>query len=269
MIRLYIVPEWGRLRIESLEQGDLQRVHDRVALRFPYRANRIVNLLATMIAWSGERSDNPAREVRLSPEEERERPLTLLEIDAVCAALDGLPSQVAADAIRLLLMTGARKMECCGARWKEFDLETGNWTKPGGTVKGKKRSSVPLSDVAVALLRGLHDEARQCGRANGEDDFVFPGSGAGGHLADIRSAWRTVTREAGLGRFVETVGADGRRKTAWRRRMPARTTSGTPSRRLQCRTRTRYRSWVASWVIEARSVLPAMPTSRIRCFGWP
>lgn len=216
MMRLYVVPELGRIKVASLRQADIQRLHDRVAQKFPYRANRLVSLLAKLIGWSGERSDNPARDVRLAPEEERERPLSSAEVDRLCDALERLPKQKSADAIRLLLLTGCRKMEACGARWLEFDLAAGTWTKPGGRTKGKKRFSVPISDAAVLLLSNLREEALQEGSGAGPQDFVFAGSGSAGHLADVKSAWRRVTREAGIGRFETRADARGRTKEVWK-----------------------------------------------------
>ncbi len=215
MCRIYVVPALGRIRLANLAREDVANLHQRVARERPYRANRIVNLVSTLVRWSGIRQDNPATGVKLAPEEERERPLSEGEIGRVCDALDGLPNPTGADALRLMLLTGARKMEACGARWREFDLEAGVWTKPATRMKGKKKHPIPLSNAATALLAALRDEGRAADRAVEADDFVFPGEGAAGHLADVRSAWRSVTLAAGIGRHVDSVDANGRTRRKW------------------------------------------------------
>ncbi len=215
MLRLYVVPALGRIRLANLSKDDVAQLHQRVARKYPYRANRIVNLVSTLIRWSCARPDNPAAEVRLAPEEERERPLTDDEIGRLCDALDRLPNPVSADALRLLLLTGARKMEACGARWSEFALDAGVWTKPATRMKGKKKHPIPLSDAATTLLTTMRKEALAAGRILGPEHFVFPGDGAAGHLADVKSAWCKVTRDASIGRFVDKADRKGVLRRKW------------------------------------------------------
>jgi integrase len=114
-----------------------------------------------------------------------------------------------------MLLSGARKMEACKARWRELALDVGMWTKPSANMKGKERHPVPLSDAAVALLSSLRDGAVRDGRSVAPDDFVFPGDGASGHLGDVKRAWRRVTGNAGIGRHEESVEAGGRKCRWW------------------------------------------------------
>lgn len=215
MLNGYILPELGTLRLAALTTDDVKKLHDRVKARYPYRANRLVTLVASMTAWSGERADNPARGVKLYQEEGRERFLSQPEIERVCDALDLLPNQVSADALRLMLLTGARKMEACKARWGEFALDAGMWTKPAANMKGKERHRIPLSDAAIALLSSLRDCAVREGRDVAADGFVFPGDGATGHLGDVKRAWRRVTEKAGIGRYEEHAASGGRVRRRW------------------------------------------------------
>jgi integrase len=75
----------------------------------------------------------------------RERYLSATEIDSLSKALNNHPDKQAANVIRLLLLTGARKAEVLNARWEQFDLAGGVWTKPGATTKQKTTHRVPLS----------------------------------------------------------------------------------------------------------------------------
>jgi integrase len=60
---------------------------------------------------------------------------------------------------RLLLLTGLRLGEACGARWSEFDLAKKQWTIPASRMKktkdGAKPFVVPLTDPILELLESL------------------------------------------------------------------------------------------------------------------
>lgn len=56
--------------------------------------------------------------------------LTGEQLEELLGALDAYPDQSAADAIRLLILTGAREGEVLSANWDQFDLRRGIWTKP-------------------------------------------------------------------------------------------------------------------------------------------
>ena len=102
------------------------------------------------------------------------------------AALDSHSQHQAVNAIRLLLLTGARKGEVLTARWDQFNLDTGVWTKPGTTTKQKSVHVVPLSAPALELLRKLPRHG----------DFVFPSHARNGHLQDIDHIWKSICDDA-------------------------------------------------------------------------
>jgi integrase len=80
---------------------------------------------------------------------------------------------LAADALRLLILTATRTSEVIGARWPEFDLDAATWTIPAERIKAGREHRIPLTAPAVKLLRSL-------ARLRGDDaktDFVFPGRG--------------------------------------------------------------------------------------------
>ena len=120
-----------------------------------YPANRLVALLSRLfslaIKW-GWRDNNPCRGIERNPEEERERYLTKLELVRLIDVLDNYEDQQAADIVRLLLLTGARKSEVLEAEWRQFDLDEGVWVKPSSHTKQKKLHRAPLNAEAIALL---------------------------------------------------------------------------------------------------------------------
>jgi integrase len=96
----------------------------------------------------------------------------------------------AADAIRLLLLTGARRGEVLGMRWE--DVADGVWSKPASSTKQKEPHEVPLSAPALQLLADIRK--RQRPRA----PFVFPGDGATGHRVELKKNWALITKAAGI-----------------------------------------------------------------------
>ena len=60
-----------------------------------------------------------------------------------------------ANAIKLLMLTGARRSEVLGSRWDMFDLENGVWTKPSSHTKQRRIHRVPLNGPALQLLCGM------------------------------------------------------------------------------------------------------------------
>ncbi len=78
-----------------------------------------------------------------------------------------------------------------GARWDQFNLESGVWTKPASTTKSKADHVIPLSGPARLLLAELAKEA-----AEGAE-FVFPGRGSP-HRIDIKKAWPKLCKAAKL-----------------------------------------------------------------------
>ena len=112
IISMYIRPELGSLKVAAVSFGDVDALHQKVTRHAPYRANRCVAVLSKMMAlavrWRW-RTDNPCRGVELNQEVRRTRYFTAAELDCLTAALSAHPDRDAADAIRLLLLTRARR----------------------------------------------------------------------------------------------------------------------------------------------------------------
>ena len=82
------------------------------------------------------------------------------ELIRLTEALAAYPDQHTADAIRLLLLTGARRGEVLSLTWDQIDFESGTWTKPGATTKQKTEHVVPLSAPALQLLAKMRETSR-------------------------------------------------------------------------------------------------------------
>ena len=122
----------------------------------PYAANRLVSLLSKMFALSIKwqmRPDNPAKGVDRNPEEPRNRYLSAPELLRLTEALAAHSNQVAANVIRLLLLTGARRGEVLGATWNQFDLDAGRLDETKRPYQVKKRTSRSAVGAGAAAAR--------------------------------------------------------------------------------------------------------------------
>jgi integrase len=191
MATKHILPKIGHIKVADLTRRDVEELHNSVK-DAPYQANRVRALLSKMMnlakAWEW-RDDNPCEGVPKFREEKRERWLSTQEIERLCDALDKYSNESVANAIRLMLLTGARKSEALTARWEDFNLELGVWTKPSHHTKQKRTEHVPLSAPAVQLLASMKE------KADG-NPHLFPGDVAEQPLNEIKWAWAKLCKQA-------------------------------------------------------------------------
>jgi integrase len=203
MIRLYIKPELGSRKAKSIGRRDLDELHQSLK-GHPYQANRLMALLSKMfslaVAW-GWRADNPAKGIERFAEDRRERWLSVDELGALSRALAAHKDHRVSNAIRLLILTGARRGEVLSATWDQFDLARGVWTKPSHHTKQKKTEHVPLSGAARLLVSEMRTAAVE---ALGSEEklisapYLFPGDADGKPLQVLKRAWNTICERAGL-----------------------------------------------------------------------
>jgi integrase len=200
MLDVLVLPKLGHLTVASVTKRNIESLH--ASLRAtPYRANRVLALLSKMFAlaveWHADdpiwRTDNPAAHIKHFHEEKRERWLDAEELGRLNVALDAAKNQESANAIRLLMLTGARKNEVLSATWPQIDLKRRIWTKPSAHTKQKKEHIVAISEAALEILDKMK-------RAAGDDDagFLFPGRKSGDHQHDLKQEWKGLCREAKL-----------------------------------------------------------------------
>ncbi|WP_046868081.1 tyrosine-type recombinase/integrase [Microvirga massiliensis] len=203
MIERDIRPALGSRRVAEITRRDIETFRDSQRST-PIAANRKLALLSKMlnlaIGW-GWITSNPVDGVQRNHENRRERYLSQAEIQRFNDAAEAYVGQAAQKsiarrsvaAIRLLALTGARRGEVLSARWEQFNLETGTWTKPSSHTKQKRIHRVPLSPVAVELLLEIQAEGEH------PSGYVFPAKGgSSGHMTDIKKAWEKIRGLADL-----------------------------------------------------------------------
>ena len=136
---------------------------------------------------------------------------TKYEIAALVQALNNHSEPMSVNAIKLLMLTGARRGEVLGATWAMFDLENGVWTKPSTHTKQRRLHRVPLSGPALRLLTEMKAEAARKAQTDGffTNPHIFPGAD-GKPLTDIKCTWASVCLKAGLSDQVEKKARNGK-----------------------------------------------------------
>jgi integrase len=197
MIDRIILPRLGSKKVAAIQSRDVHSLH--VSMKqTPYQANRLLALLSKMLSLAvkwGWRSDNPVRGIERFQEERRERWLSDGELSQLLSVLVAHPNQRAANAVRLQLLTGARLGEVLKARWSDFDLERGVWTKPSHHTKQKRTEHIPLSGPALTLLTDMRAKAEP------QEANLLPGNASGRPLRDIKKFWKVVTAQAGIANY--------------------------------------------------------------------
>ncbi len=210
MLNHIILPKLGKLRISAVSKRDVRSLHNSLR-KTPYQANRVLALLSAMFtfAMDGEmRPDNPAKGVERFQEDKREAWLTVDQLQALSDALDSYDEQDAADALRLLIVTGARPDEVLGATWPMFDLQRGIWNKPSHHTKERKIEHVPLNGGALLILRRMAEHKAGL--------HLFAGREPGTARTTLRNAWKQVCRAAGLATEYSVMGKRGKPLPRWR-----------------------------------------------------
>ena len=193
MLESFILKRWSQKQLEEVTSYEIQLLHQELRDK-PYMANRVRALLSKMfniaIHWKWLETENPVQGVQKYQEHKRDRWLNEDELEKLWAVLESYPNQSVAKAIWLLLLTGSRRKEVLEAQWEQFDLVKGTWIKPAHTTKQNRMEYLPLSSHAIALLEKMQKTSTT--------KHLFPGKVEGKPLQDIKKAWKTIQKRAGL-----------------------------------------------------------------------
>lgn len=212
LVERHVKPLLGRKMLKGLTRADLEKFLSDVAdgktaadVKTKKRgraivkggrgtANRTMDLLAAMLNFAVSRElrpDNPARGIKKFKLQARERFLSPKELGTLGAALEAAEAEgenrFALNAIRLLMLTGARKSEVLTLKWDWVDTTHSVLRLPDSKTGSKV---IHLAPPAIALLGQLE-------RIEG-NDHVFPSARSSGHLVGLQRIWNRVRAGAGL-----------------------------------------------------------------------
>jgi integrase len=201
-LELHILPALGSSKLSAVSTADIRRLHDKLS-KTPVGANRVAGLVKTMFNVAvlkgclPENHVNPANKIKPNKEQPRERFLQVEEVARLAKAIakaeeSGNESRHALAAIKLLLLTGARRDEILALEWSFVDLDGAVLNLPDSKT-GKK--PIYLNPGAVEVLREL-EKIRTEG-----NPYVIEGHCHGKRLIGIHRIWeriRTSAKLAGL-----------------------------------------------------------------------
>lgn len=175
-----IYPRWGKKKARNVTRADVISLLDNIAVRGPIMANRTRSLLSKMFRWAiprGHVDKNPVEFVeRPGKESMRERMLEIREIPQFWNGLQRADmSQGVRLGLRLALVTVQRRGEIAGMSPSEIDDATGVWVIPGARTKNSRPHKVPLSPLALEIIREARKLAAKFYDCEPEDvPYLFP-----------------------------------------------------------------------------------------------
>ncbi len=133
-------------------------------------------------------TDNPTVGFVTEPDVCRQRFLSRDETQRLVAALDVDDNQVAAKAIKLLLLTGARRNEITKARWEYVDWDSRTLLVP--VSKTGRPRLITLNGPAVDLLRSITPVSG--------NPFIFPSATTGRPSPSLHFPWLRIRKRSRL-----------------------------------------------------------------------
>lgn len=194
--RQHISPAFGHRPLSDIRRGEVEDwLHTLAGGGLaPATCNRILAVFKTICSLAEVRGFLPfggspsAGVAPLKIRMQRERYLTRKEACMLMRELEK-SRRPEAFALRLLLLTGARKSEVLKARWEYIRLDLHLLIVP--MSKSGRPRYIPLSDEAVEIIRAI---PRRPGCP-----WLFPGHVPGKPLSDLYLFWNGLRRSMGLG----------------------------------------------------------------------
>jgi integrase len=144
-------------------------------------ADRVRTVLSGLYRWAIERNyadTNPCSHIAQRAQSDgRDRVLSFAEMAAIWeATADG---SAFSKAVRLLMLTGARKEEIVGLQWPEIDIDERQANLPAERVKIKKPFIICFSATAIEIIKSVP-------KVDGQDR-LFATFSASRYIDDLRA----------------------------------------------------------------------------------
>lgn len=189
---VHIIPRLGRRKVCDLTPEEVARWHLDIAAQST-AARMALSTLSGLMLYAEDHGlrpvgTNPCRGLRKKQRGHRGKLLPAATMRRLWKALDHLQKQLpdACDAVRLLLLTGARRNEILSLEW---DRIVGSRAVLEDSKTGPR--TIWLNAPARAVLDGR--------RATATGQYVFPAPKLDGPIQVIDRAWSAIRKEADLG----------------------------------------------------------------------
>lgn len=191
-----IMPTLGTLHIDADLTPDIMGLHSKLSAT-PRKANNMVMVLSSFFSWTEDKrlrpnGSNPCKGISKFRENKRERYLSASELKSLGVVLsrceaDQSESPFALAAIRLLILTGARRNEILTLKWAYVDEERGRLRLPDSKTGAK---IIRLNQAALSALNAIP-------KVDG-NEYVIVGDRRGRHLVNLQDPWARIRKEAGI-----------------------------------------------------------------------
>ena len=193
IIRRYLLPDLGRLPIQSIEESYLfsvlKPVYDKGLKESARRTRAIAAQIFTYGKDTHRCTNNPAKDMASNSYFKKPVPKHFAAIDQsdvpkLMADLrkTGAEQRLKPQTVCALLMviyTGHRDHAVRGAKWKEFDLVNHVWEVPADRMKNRNSHGVPLPSQAVQALSAIRSITFK-----DPDSFVFSSNSNTGYISE-------------------------------------------------------------------------------------
>ena len=168
-LQTYAYPVIGTLNVNSIQTSHIMKILEPIWQEKNETAKRLRGRIESVLSWAistSHRTDNrnPAAwkdhlsNILPAPSKvktvQHHRSLDYLGLPGFFENL--VPREgLGAKALQLQILCASRSGEVRGACWSEIDFEKRIWTIPGQRMKARKEHRVPLSTVAISLLKSL------------------------------------------------------------------------------------------------------------------
>lgn len=188
----HILPQLGKRKVHDLTPEEVARWHLDVSAQSA-SARMALSTLSGLMVYAEDHGlrpmgSNPCVGLRKKKRGHRGQLLPAATVRRLWAALDRLQERLpdACDAVRLLLLTGARRSEILALEWDSI-------AGPRAVLEDSKTGprTIWLNAPARIVL-----DAR---KAKASGPFVFPAPQTEGPIKIIDYGWKVICREAGIG----------------------------------------------------------------------
>lgn len=193
--RLHLKPTFGGFKLKDISRDHISKHHDRFVGQ-PANGNKQLAVLSKFFNWCEahdliESNSNPCKHVKKFKEKTRERYLDEDELvrlhNVLASAVEkSLANQVAVNALKLLMLTGARKGEVLSLKWDYVNFKDEVLNLPDSKT-GKK--TIVLSSAAVSLLKNIPKH---------NNPYVFCGKKPNANLVNLKGPWQRIREAAKL-----------------------------------------------------------------------
>lgn len=188
----YLSP-WSERKLSKITRGDIQKLHQEMGQKQGHcTANRLKALLSSLfnkaIEFGFWDKPNPVTGIKSFRELSRDRFLQHDELPRFFKALAEETNDTIRDYLLISLLTGVRRSNVLAMRWKEIDFTRKEWHI--AMTKNHTPHTVTLIDEAIMILENR--------RQKSSSEYVFPGWGKTGHLAEPKKGWQRVLQRAGI-----------------------------------------------------------------------